>query len=83
MVNLLSAFAEFDRASIKERMWAGRQRYKAKHGNLGGRKPTAMAKSKEVLLLSQAGMSKYEIAKRLGIGQTSVARILKSQTQGD
>lgn len=79
MADILSAFADFERAVIKERMWAGRQRYKTKHGNLGGRKPTAMAKSKEVIMLSEAGMSKYEIAKRLSIGQTSVARILKAE----
>lgn len=80
MVGLLSILAEFEREIIKERMWAGRQRYKEKNGNLGGRKATAMAKAPEVLALYEKGWSKYQIAKHIGIGQTSVARIIKAQS---
>lgn len=78
MVGLLAILAEFEREVIKERMWEGRKRYAEKHnGNMGGRKPTAMAKMKEVVMLVEGGMSKYETAKRLGISPSSVARILK------
>ncbi|WP_257212208.1 helix-turn-helix domain-containing protein, partial [Erwinia amylovora] len=38
-----------------------------------------MAKSEEILALSAQGMKAGQIAKELGIGQTSVYRILKSQ----
>ncbi|CBJ48266.1 LPD7 domain-containing protein [Erwinia amylovora] len=39
----------------------------------------ALAKSEEILALSAQGMKAGQIAKELGIGQTSVYRILKSQ----
>lgn len=83
MTGVMAIFDELDRENINEQMWLGRLRYKAKHGNLGGRKPTAMAKAKEVIMLIEGGMSKYETAKRLGISPSSVARILKAEGENN
>lgn len=81
MAGMLAVFAELDRENMKDQMWLGRLRYKSKHGNLGGRKPTAMAKAKEVIMLVNGGMSKYETAKRLGISPSSVGRIMKAHNE--
>ncbi len=51
-------------------------------GTKAARNPgNAMAKSEEILALSAQGMKAGQIAKELGIGQTSVYRILKSQKE--
>jgi DNA invertase Pin-like site-specific DNA recombinase len=42
-----------------------------------GRKPTAMAKADEVRALAADGVGPSEIARKLGIGRTSVHRVLR------
>ena len=42
-----------------------------------GRKPTAMAKADEIKALAKGGMKPLEIAKEVGVGKSSVYRILK------
>lgn len=83
MTGMLAVFAELDREIINEQMWIGRLKYKEKNGNLGGRKPRARERAKEVCILKDSGMSNYEIAKRLEVSPSSVARILKSRTEGE
>ncbi|MGE6113712.1 helix-turn-helix domain-containing protein [Aeromonas salmonicida] len=46
-------------------------------GRFKGRKPTAMAKGEEVLVLAERGIAKAEIARRMGISLSSVQRILR------
>ena len=46
-------------------------------GKYKGRAPTARAKAAEVLRLAGDGVTKAEIARRLGIGEASVYRILR------
>ncbi len=75
MLTMLGAIGEFERNLLKERQKDGIRRAKEK-GVYTGRKPTAMAKSVEVMAMVSDGISKAEIARRLNIGQASVYRII-------
>jgi DNA invertase Pin-like site-specific DNA recombinase len=76
MVTLIGAIATFERQLLLERQAEGIAIAK-KCGRYKGRKPTAIAKSKEVRLLSNEGVNKVEIAARTGISLSSVYRILQ------
>jgi DNA invertase Pin-like site-specific DNA recombinase len=76
---LLAAIADFERQILREGQSVGIARAK-REGRYKGRKPTAMAKTDEVLALSEQGVTRQKIADQLGIGVASVYRILKNQT---
>jgi DNA invertase Pin-like site-specific DNA recombinase len=76
---LLDAIADFERQILRESQSVGIARAK-REGRYKGRKPTAMAKTDEVLALSDQGVTRQKIADQLGIGVASVYRILKNQT---
>ena len=73
-LQVLAAFAEFELAIQKERRREGIEDAK-KRGVYVGRQPTALKHTTAVLELVAQGVSKLEIAKRLGIGKSSVYRI--------
>jgi len=75
MLTLLGAIAEFERSLMLERQREGIEKAKAA-GKYKGRKPTAQAKSQEIIELLSRGKKKAEIAEELGIGLSSVYRIL-------
>ena len=75
MAGLLSVFAEFEREILRERVRAGIAQAR-KEGRSHGRPRTARLKADEVLRLKVEGLSHAEIARRLGIGRTSVRRTL-------
>jgi len=75
LLNMLGAVAQFEREMMLERQREGIAKAKAE-GKYKGRKATARAQSGEVLGLHKAGVSPTEIARKLGIGRTSVYRIL-------
>ncbi len=75
MAALLAVFAEFEREILRERVRAGLA-YARQNGTRLGRPQTAALQSGQVRKLYRAGVSKAEIARRLGIGRTSVRRIL-------
>ena len=75
MLTVLGGIAEFEREIMLERQREGIAKAKAE-GKYKGRKPTARAKEEDVLRLKAEGVGATEIAKRLGIGRTSVYRIL-------
>jgi len=52
-------------------------------GKFKGRKPTARAKSDEVLLLLADGLTKMAVAEKVGIGVASVYRIAKKAKAGN
>lgn len=61
---------------------AGAELAAERGGTKAARNPgNAQAKSEEILALSAQGMKAGQIAKELGIGQTSVYRILRAQEQ--
>jgi DNA invertase Pin-like site-specific DNA recombinase len=77
LLNVLGAIAQFERQMMLERQREGIAKAKAE-GRYKGRKPTAMAKAGQVREMVTAGVSKAEIARRLGIAESSVYRILAS-----
>ena len=75
MAGLLAVFAEFEREILRERVKAGIA-HARKEGRPHGRPDTAQQKAPQVKKLHKQGHSKSEIARRLGIGRTSVRRII-------
>jgi putative DNA-invertase from lambdoid prophage Rac len=75
MTGMLAVFAEFEREILRERVRAGIAQAR-KEGRPHGRPRTASLQSDEVLRLKSERVSHSEIARRLGIGRTSVRRIL-------
>ena len=73
--NIFASVAQFEREIMLERQREGIAKAQ-REGKYKGRKPTARAKSAEVLELVSKGVGPSEAAKRLGIGRTSVFRIL-------
>lgn len=75
MLTVLGGIAEFERGIMLERQREGIADAKTL-GKYKGRKPTAMAKSDEVRKLKAKSVRASETAQRLGIGRSSVYRIL-------
>lgn len=68
-------FAQFEREIMRERVRAGLD-HARQQGKRLGRPPSAAQQAAEVRKLFRQGISKSEIARRLGIGRTSVRRFL-------
>jgi DNA invertase Pin-like site-specific DNA recombinase len=77
MVNLLGSIAQFEREVMLERQLEGIAKAKA-DGKYKGRKPTARARSAEIIELDLAGMTREAIAEKLGVGVASVYRMLRA-----
>lgn len=75
MVNLLGSVAQFERELMLERQREGIAKAKAE-GKYKGRAPTARAKAEEIMRMRAEGTGPAEIARRVGIGRSSVYRIL-------
>jgi putative DNA-invertase from lambdoid prophage Rac len=75
MAGMVAVFAEFEREILGERVRAGIAQAR-KEGRPHGRPRTASRKAEEVIRLKAERFSHSEIARRLGIGRTSVRRIL-------
>ncbi|HMB03552.1 MAG TPA: recombinase family protein [Isosphaeraceae bacterium] len=78
MAGLLAVFAEFEREILRERVKAGIAQAR-QEGKPHGRPRSASLQAKQVHRLWAQHLSKSEIARRLGIGRTSVRRILAEQ----
>jgi DNA invertase Pin-like site-specific DNA recombinase len=74
---LLGAITDFERQVVRESQARGIARAK-REGRYKGRKPTARAKTDEVLALNAQGLTRQKIADQLGIGVASVYRILRN-----
>ena len=80
MVQLLAAFAEFERAQIRERVTAGlrhAKRHGTRTGKAIGRPATAAARRENIRNLVTQGVSLPEIARRLEMPYSSVHRIAR------
>lgn len=75
MLNVLGSVAEFEREMMLERQREGIAKAKAE-GKYKGRAPTARAKAGEVEAMLAAGESPTAVAKKLGIGRSSVYRAI-------
>ena len=82
ILTVLGGMAEFERGIMLERQREGIAKAKAA-GKYKGRKPTARAKSKDVMRLLSEGVGKTQIAKQLGIGRASVYRIIDAQLSNE
>ena len=80
MLNVLGSVAEFERSMMLERQKEGILKAKA-DGKYKGRAPTARAQADEVRKLLKAGETPTEVARKLGIGRSSVYRILEQAPQ--
>ncbi len=74
MLTMLAAVATFERDLMLERQREGIQPLRRQ--GVQGRKPTARAKTADVVALDGQGMTREAIAAQLGIGVASVYRIL-------
>ena len=74
---MLSVFAEFERDLLGERIKAGIAEAR-QNGGPHGRPVTVGNKTSEIKKLFSKGASKSEISRRLGIGRTSVRRLLET-----
>jgi DNA invertase Pin-like site-specific DNA recombinase len=77
MLNVLGSVAQFEREMMLERQKEGIAKAKAEK-KYKGRAPTARSKAGEIRALAAQGISKREIAQRLGVGERSVFRVLAS-----
>ena len=75
MLTILAGVATWEREIMLERQREGIAAAKAA-GRYKGRARTAQARASEVIELHQAGLSALKIAAELGIGKSSVYRIL-------
>jgi DNA invertase Pin-like site-specific DNA recombinase len=75
MLTILGGVATWEREIMLERQRDGVAKAKAA-GRYKGRKPTARAKSEDVLRLHGAGIRPVQIARELNISRSSVYRIL-------
>jgi putative DNA-invertase from lambdoid prophage Rac len=80
MAALLAVFAAFEREILQERVRAGLA-HARQNGKRLGRPATAALHTAEIRKLHRAGVAKAEIARRLGVGRTSVRRILGDSSQ--
>jgi DNA invertase Pin-like site-specific DNA recombinase len=76
---MLAVFAEFERDILRDRVKA-RIVQARKEGRPHSRPRTITGRAAEVKSLFQRGISKREIAKRLGISRTSIRRFLNEQS---
>jgi DNA invertase Pin-like site-specific DNA recombinase len=78
MLTMIGAIATFERELMLERQAEGIALAKLK-GKYKGRKATARSKSQEVIELLEEGLTKPEISRQLGIGISSIYRIVKNK----
>ena len=76
LFQMMGVFAEFERAMIQERVKAGLQRAKA-NGKRLGRPMVSIQTEASIRKLRDTGMGKLKIARTLGIGVSTVQRVVR------
>jgi DNA invertase Pin-like site-specific DNA recombinase len=85
MLHVMEVISGFEREAARERQLEGMAKAKAA-GKYHGRRATPDEKVRQALDLAREGVTRKDIAKRLGIGVATVYRILgreKSNLPGD
>jgi DNA invertase Pin-like site-specific DNA recombinase len=77
MAGMLAVFAQYERDILRDRVRVGIAEAR-KNGKPHGRPATAKALADDARRLFLSGVSKSQIAKRLGIGRTSVRRLVQN-----
>lgn len=80
ILNMMGAIAQFERQMMLERQREGIAKAKAA-GKYKGRIPTAMSQAVRASQMATEGMQRAEIARKLGVSERSVYRILKGVSQ--
>lgn len=80
LFQMMGVFSELEREMLIARIKSGIARARSQ-GVALGRAPTAMRKATQVRELSAAGLGPSAIARQLGIGRTSVHRILSAPSE--
>jgi DNA invertase Pin-like site-specific DNA recombinase len=75
LFQMMGVFAEFERTMIKERVMAGLARARAQGKQLGRPKVSAATEA-SIQDLRSTGMGKLKIARILGIGVSTVQRVV-------
>ena len=75
MFQMMGVFAEFERSMISERVKAGLARTKAKGTKLG-RPTVSKEREAQILELRSDGMGMIKIGKELGVGTSTVQRVI-------
>jgi DNA invertase Pin-like site-specific DNA recombinase len=75
MLSMCAAFAGLEREIIRERMNGGLARAKAK-GKALGRKPVSAQVERQIRDMRRKGTGKRKIALTLGVGVSTVQRVL-------
>jgi len=78
MFQMMGVFAEFERSMISERVKAGLARAKS-NGKTLGRPKVSVEKEAEILGLRSKGMGMLAIGKELGIGTSTVQRVVNQE----
>jgi DNA invertase Pin-like site-specific DNA recombinase len=81
MLTVLGAIAQFERELMLERQREGIDKAR-RDGKYKGRKPIDAGRRGKVVEFALAGVTRVEIAKRLGIGEATVYRILGGMKNG-
>jgi DNA invertase Pin-like site-specific DNA recombinase len=82
MVQMIGAFAEFERALIRSRTSDGLKRAR-EEGRVGGR-PSKLSKEQRAAALKmlKAGTSQAEVARIFGVGRSTVCRLAEGVADG-
>lgn len=80
MLAMLKTIVNLEKSLVTERQAEGIARAKSE-GKYLGRKPTARAKSQQIIELAGQGMTRQAIAERLSIGVASVYRVLRDHRE--
>jgi DNA invertase Pin-like site-specific DNA recombinase len=81
MARMLAVFAQYERDILWDRVKADTAEAR-KNGKPHGRPATVQTWAAEANSLFLSGLSKSQIAKRLGIGRTSVRRLIHGRRVG-
>jgi DNA invertase Pin-like site-specific DNA recombinase len=82
MFQMMGVFAEFERSMISERVKAGLARAKS-NGTTLGRPRVPVEREAQILELRSKGKGILAIGKELGIGTSTVQRVVKHMSQTD
>ena len=77
MLSVMGAFAEFERALIKERQLEGIAMAKRRGAFKGRKKSLSQAEVAEILQRIEAGMSKAQVAREFGISRETLSKYIR------
>ncbi|MFT5685109.1 MAG: DNA invertase Pin-like site-specific DNA recombinase [Myxococcota bacterium] len=82
MMQMLGAFAEFERSMIRERTLAGLEAARARGSHLGRRAKLTPAQKRHACELLEQGRSQRAVAGLLGVGKSTISRVWRAHISG-